>query len=138
MPQTQYIDAIFMHKMYTRLLECAMNNETTTTEALALEVGLPKGAPKNIQAAVNKYLNSITEFENDHGRPMLTSMIVQRSLKPTKAWLKSYFILYKNYNPEGAEEKAKELLSSSAKESCRELLQLEQERVVQYWTIPQI
>ena len=65
-------------------------------------------------------------------------MIVQKSSKPTKAWLKSYFSLYENLNAEDVELRAKDFLRADAAKDCKDLLEREQKRVVEYWTIPQL
>jgi len=39
---------------------------------------------------VYKYLDSITENEASHGRPMLTAVITKQDQKPTQAWLKKH------------------------------------------------
>ncbi len=134
----QTIDDIFLHKIYAKLIECAMNNETINSATLAESIGLPKGNNSRIQTIMNNYLSLITNFEHSHRRPMLTSMIVQKSSKPTKAWLKSYFSLYENLNAEDVELRAKDFLRADAAKDCKDLLEREQKRVVEYWTIPQL
>lgn len=131
------LNNIFISKIYSKLIECAVSGETINTEQLVDVAGLPKTSPRTVQKAMNEFLSTITKFEQNRNRPMLTALIVQKSNKPTKAWLRSYFLTKVTSDEVVAEERAKALLSASASEDCKQLLLQEQKLVVEYWSIPQ-
>lgn len=131
------LDSIFIGKIYAKLVECAVNSETLTTEQLLDSVGFPKSSPVTMSKILSRLLSHVSGFEQLHERPMLTALIVQKNSKPTKAWLKTYI---ERYYPTKlvyeVEEEAKRLLTARAAEECKELLNSEQQKVFKYWRIP--
>lgn len=132
------LNNIFVSKIYSKLIECAVSGETVTTEELVEVAGLPKSSPRTVQNAINQFLSHITDFEQSKGRPMLTALIVQKnSKKPTKAWLKSYYSI-NGATDANSEVQAKQMLTAENSENCKALLANAQKKVVEYWSIPQL
>jgi len=75
-------------KVYCELVRAAMNSKIITYGDLAAQLGLPTRGHQLGQALRLK-LDAISSYEHDHGRPLLSALVVRKNTrKPGKGFFK--------------------------------------------------